>query len=311
MARKCLCDTLLDSEFVRHRLLLVPAAARWIWLSLAKAMSVSDDPGVLRFGCGLGLSSLVSRLVSVSETEAETELENLIAVGLLVRRGQDEIALPEVAPARSRRAEAARINGLKGGRPPKRQQDDAQRSMTMVLPGGRPDAQAGNPTASRSVSPVSTTTVDVSDISSSHQKPTAAPPKPTDGQPADIDAIGREAAEAAGLDHAAGQHTWGIVGQWLALGATRELILEVIEERRPAARQVWSLRYFDRAVREAADQARRTPAPSAMSQAEREARRRWNDDVNTWQDGHRRGAMPDLQAYLARAGVVAGATVAA
>jgi len=48
-----------------------------------------------------------------------------------------------------------------------------------------------------------------------------------------------------------------------------------------------------------------------MSEAEREARRRWNDDVNTWQDGHRRGAMPDLQAYLARAGVVAGATVAA
>lgn len=303
MARKCLCDTLLDSEFVRHRLLLVPAAARWIWLSLAKAMAVSDDPGVLRFGCGLGLSALVSRLVSVSETEAETELENLIAVGLLVRRGQDEIALPDLVPAWSKRAEAARINGLKGGRPPKRQQDQGQRTMTMVLPGGRSGAPDDNRMAPRSVSPVAAA-IAIKASSSSKQEPNASPST-------DVDAIGREAAEAAGLNDATGQHTWGIVGQWLAAGATREMILDVIEDRRATGVRVRSLRYFDQPVRDAIAQARRTPPPSAMSEAEREARRRWNDDITTWQDGHRRGAMPDLQAYLARAGVVAGATVAA
>jgi hypothetical protein len=283
MSRKCVCEQLLGSEFVQVRMKLVPAAARWVWLMLAKAMAVSDEPGVLRFGSGVGLFALVSAIASVSETEAETELGNLIAVGLLTRTADDMIALPAPQRAVSKRADAARINGLRGGRPRKTDAERAQSSLPLPLPGGADEKPNRNQTAAASVSPTTTSTS--SSVSSSCETETEWVP------------IAREACEAAGFNEASGLHTFGIVKEWITAGASRDLILEVIAAK--AGPHVRSLRYFDKAIREAVQTAKARPSAPAQPQWEREARARWNEAVEQWQLRSMVGVMPNLQAYLA------------
>lgn len=285
MARKCVCDNLMATEFVQVRLRLVPAAARWVWLMLAKAMAVSDEPGVLQFGSGVGLFALVSAIASVSETEAETEVQNLIGVGLLTRSEDGRIALPMPQKATSRRADAARINGLRGGRPKKADIERAQASLVLPLPGSADEKPNGNPTRAALVSPTTTSTS--SSVSSSSETETDWVP------------VARDACEAAGFDETSGLHTYGIVRDWMAAGATRDMILELIKRR--TTPKVRSLRYFDQAIREAIRMEAVRPAPvAAQPQWERDARRRWNDDVDAWQAYGRNGEMPNLQAYLAK-----------
>lgn len=289
MSRKCLCDQLLGSDFVQIRLRLVPASARWVWLMLAKAMAVSDEPGVLRFGSGVGLFGLVSAIASVSETEAETELENLVRVGLLVRSGEGEIAMPAPQQARSRRAEAARANGLRGGRPKRDGSDRGQAALPLAIPGGLSEKPRGNPAEPCLVSPTTTTASTVSSSSSESG--------------ADWVSVAREACDMAGFDEGTGLHTYAIVKDWLAVGATADLIFDVI--RRKGGRHVRSLKYFDAAVREAIQSGRTTSAsadPNAdKPQWEREARRDWNEAIAAWQAYGRNGAPPDLQAFIERA----------
>lgn len=285
MSRKCVCEQLLGSEFVQVRMKLVPAAARWVWLMLAKAMAVSDEPGVLRFGSGVGLFALVSAIASVSETEAETELGNLIAVGLLTRTADDMIALPAPQRAVSKRADAARINGLRGGRPRKAEAERAQSSLPLPLPGGAEEKPAGNQTVAASVS--STTTSTTNSVSSSSETETEWVP------------IARDACEAAGFNDASGLHTYGIVKDWVAAGATRALILEVIAAK--TGPHVRSLRYFNAAIREAIQVAKVRPTePAAQPAWERAARSDWNEAVDRWQAYGHKGAMPQLAEYLAR-----------
>jgi hypothetical protein len=249
-------------------------------------MAVSDEPGVLRFGSGVGLFGLVSAIASVSETEAETQLENLVRAGLLVRTAEEEIALPAALMPRARRSETARINGLKGGRPRKSAGPQGQTTLPLPILGGG----AAKPTETKSEPnwvPDSTTTTDSSTSSRSSEATNWV-------------SIAREACELADLDDATGLHTFGIVRDWLSQGATRALILEVIEARRGS--HVRSLRYFTRAIQEAVAtaSAQQAARPAPMSAREREARRQWNEDHDAWYVRGRRGPMPDLQTYLAR-----------
>lgn len=286
MSRKCVCEQLLGSEFVQVRMKLVPAAARWVWLMLAKAMAVSDEPGVLKFGSGVGLFALVSAIASVSETEAETELDNLIRVGLLVRTADDMIAMPAPQRAASKRADAARINGLRGGRPKKADAERAQSSLPLPLPGGAEEKPNENQTRPASVSPTTTASTSSSVSSSSETE--------TDWVP-----IARDACEAAGFNDASGLHTYGVVKDWVAAGATRALILEVITAK--TGSHVRTLRYFDKAIREAVQVAKaRPPEPAAQPEWERVARSDWNEAVDRWQSYGRKGAVPNLAEYLDR-----------
>jgi hypothetical protein len=62
---------------------LISPAARWLWLMLSDIMLTAPEPGVLQFGLVTGSPLEISKMVSMTETEVETELETIIKVGLI------------------------------------------------------------------------------------------------------------------------------------------------------------------------------------------------------------------------------------
>jgi len=120
MARRCPCDRLLAMLDDDVRLKTLPLATRMLWLILARYAVRQDDLRIPFSGI-----ARVSLLVSASETEVETQLEILIAEGLLIRDGAS-LRVP-LLDAGSARAAAARANGAKGGRPTKEAKAERER----------------------------------------------------------------------------------------------------------------------------------------------------------------------------------------
>jgi hypothetical protein len=247
MARKCDCSVILEAFETDPRLACLPLAVRALWLVLVRRMQALGQ-SVLVFGSEIPNPAEIAMMVPMAETELETQLAPLLARGLLVRREDGALESPLLA-GRMKRAETARINGLKGGRPRKDAAPAAQRSMPLPIAGGRAGVVAethGKPTEATMGSPAKLS-------SASPEKAEAQAGKPREViTPELVTRIGQAAAEAAGLDAARGTWTFGPVRQWLEAGADEALILATIAAvmARPNA-SPRGLGYFGPAVLEA------------------------------------------------------------
>lgn len=236
MGKRCDCGFVMQMFDNDARLVCLPLAVRALWLVLVRRMQEMGQSALV-LGSHIPEPSEVALLVRVSVTELETHLEPLLARGLLVRRADGALECPLLA-ARQSRAETARINGLKGGRPRKDGSAARQREMLMAVPGG-----AGAETQKPSAAQVGS----VAKLSSSSEEKAEAKPSLT---PELVRRIGEAAAEAAGLDPARGAWTFGPVRSWLEAGADEALILRVVRQvmGRPNPPQPQGLGYFGKAV---------------------------------------------------------------
>lgn len=223
MARKCDCSVILETFETDPRLACLPLAVRALWLVLVRRMQALGQ-SVLVFGSEIPNPAEIAMMVPMAETELETQLAPLLARGLLVRREDGALESPLLA-GRMKRAETARINGLKGGRPRKDGQPPAQRTMALPIAGGRAASVSethGKPTEAPMGSPAK--------LSSASPEKAVAEASGARGPVTQelVAQVGAAAAEAAGLDGARGTWTFGPVRQWLEAGADEALILATI-----------------------------------------------------------------------------------
>jgi hypothetical protein len=284
MARSSLIARLLASPQIDMKLRQVSAGARFTWLKVMQAMSESDVPDRLLLGPRTRLLPWLAGWAALTETEAETHLDELCEVGLLTREGPDGLGGPgsgwRGTGTSPRRAEAARINGLKGGRPRKSPLAAGQPSMLLPIPGGA-EASAEE---RRSCSPGFVGSVAIARASSSEKEAKLSSP---DGVTrADVEHAGQLAQEAAGLSGTDYRAVWG----WLKAGATAAVIVRVVEARMRAGAQPNHLGYFTKAVHEAIAAGAHKPASEAQAAAnaepadplERAATARYITDVQEW-----------------------------
>lgn len=249
MARRCLCARLLAALHEDPRLRTLPLATRMLFLLVAEAAAASPVSGVLPFR----ETRRVSLLVSASETEVQTALETLLAEGLLAEDPGGGLAVP-LLQALPPRAEAARRNGSRGGRPRKGETPEAayvrrQSDMLLTLPGGA--AAAAKPAESRDAKPVSPISSKLITQLSAVEVEGSARGTET----ADWIALGTELAEIAGMDGARGGYNYRPVQAWLnagiPAGVIRAAVTNAVAQRGYRPGQVYSLGYFNRVVEEA------------------------------------------------------------
>lgn len=254
MARRCLCDLLLDVLTSSPRLRTLPLAARMLWLELGRAALAMDDRRI-----PFGSASRVSLWVSAPEPEVETQMETLLSEGLLVRDG-DGLRLPLLDEAGdSPRAKASRINGSKGGRPPKRREPErAQREMMLPIQGGAAAAEEtqGNPSAVPSCAREGEAK---KKNSSSPSFSSSALREAREAASQEAKAVASELARLFGIGYSQPE----IAQEWMDAGWSAELIRRVgvafaQQEGRPA---VTSIRYLERQI--AQQSAAEAPMPQA------------------------------------------------
>lgn len=289
MARTCLCDRWLTRAAADMGFRALPALARLLWFDILAAAMVAAEKGRLRFPCPV--SDAVSRLVSRSETDIETDLAALVDLGWLDLDDDGRgVSLPGVQAATAR-VEAARSNGLRGGRPRKGETREAARDRrqgTMMLPiaGGTSETHG-------------TETEPNGESSRAAAKPIAIEAKQAADAREETNwvALGMELGEIAGLDAARGRWTCQDVQGWLAAGATPDMIRDVVRtvaaRPRRDGRPIGSLKFFDAAVRDAIDRAAPPPPPAARPTSGYEAAFR------RWKESGAQGAPPRLAEWQA------------
>lgn len=283
MAKACDCSVILEAYETDPRLLALPLAVRGLWLALVLRMR-RMGLSVLMLGSAVPNLRQIAMLVPMPETELETQLAALLEHGMLVRREDGTLESPLLA-ARQKRAETARINGLKGGRPRKDGSPPAQRSLMMPIQGGLGEADAktqGEPSAEGSVSPAKLA------------KP--AEEKAKQAVPDDWARVAQAAADAAGLDPARGTWTLGVVREWMAQGASEALILGVIGGVMGRARPpvVQQLGYFTKAIVEAiaAEGAAGPVAVRSAGAGDSEESKAWAETMRVYVANGCQGPMP-------------------
>lgn len=292
MARKCDCSVILEAFETDPRLACLPLAVRALWLVLVRRMQQLGQ-SVLVFGSEIPNQAEIAMMVPMAETELETQLAPLLARGLLVRRDDGALESPLLA-ARMKRAETARINGLKGGRPRKDGRPPAQRTMPLAIQGGRAAGFVethGKPNGAVSVSPAKLSSA------SSEEAEAAASAARVPVTPEQVQRVGLAAAKAAGLDPARGTWTLQPVRAWLEAGADEALILATIAavmERGNAAPR--GLGYFGPAVLEALAARPAAPAGSAPVQAWAESAEDFTARYLAWQRNGCQGRPPARRA---------------
>jgi hypothetical protein len=170
-----------------------------------------------------------------TEPSFETQIENLISVGLLCRDKDGAIICPVLETSRTR-ADASRTNGLRGGRPKKM---SGQTNVVRLDTSPRGDNSKTQP--EKTENPSKNRTIYLLKDSNSKVKVSSS-------ATTEFDEIGREAFEASGINPAISRPTWTIVQQWLADGADREMILDVIRTKTKSS--VTTLNYFTAAIKE-------------------------------------------------------------
>jgi hypothetical protein len=288
MAKACDCGFILEAFERDPRLACLPLAVRALWLVLVRRMQQLGQSGLV-FGSDIPNPREIAMMVAVSETELETHLEPLLARGLLVRRADGALESPLLA-ARQKRAETARINGLKGGRPRRDGAPVRQREMIMAVPGG---AAAG--VAETQEKPTADGFGSVSGSLAKLAKPSAEEEAKPAELPADWSRICDAAMDAAGFDAARWTGHCGKVAAWWRQGASEALILSVI--RRVMARGNVApshFGYFDSAMREAlaAEGARGVPVVASVVDASLQPADEFLAEVAAWENGGRMGRMP-------------------
>jgi len=245
MARRCLCDRLRQRIATDPRLVTLPMAAKWLWLSLAER-AAEHPGGVLPLGSPpFGFLAGIAMLIQAAETEIETQWETLVARGLALRDG-DAVVIPglEAAPGRSA---AARANGGLGGRPRKGETPEtarlrrAQTAMLLPVEGG-----AAKPSETQAEKPPTT---------SSNSESTGSGRAGNPAREVSHSALGAELAELAGLDPIRQRFDYAPVREWIQAGITpatlRRAFARVVERDTYVAGHIRTLRYFDKAVHEA------------------------------------------------------------
>ena len=277
MARRCVCRGLAPVVLHDPRMRLLPLAARALFMLLGDALAALPEPGVARVG-GRPLSLReIAFLVSVSGTDDETHLENLIgnlvSLGFVNRLDDGALAMQNLSFT-ARGADTSRRNGAAGGRPRRGETPEtarlrrAQTSLAMPIAGGRTEAretqETWNPETSHAGARTAAACLD------SQAKEASKQAAIEETQP-DALAIANEVAEVAGMDAARSMHDARPVMTWLAEGVAPELILEIVAKiaARPGYVVPRSLGYFSKAVREAAELVR--PAPAVPVDAARAA----------------------------------------
>lgn len=220
---------------------VLPPLVRLLLHELLAFAAAAPEAGRLRFP-GSVIAS-VSRLVSLSETEVETGLETLAAIGWVEHEAATNTLWMQGARANNARAEAARINGLRGGRPPKiRPGVPGQSTMMLPIPGGLAETHGTevkpNPESSRAVLPTTSCKEEVSNAR----------------EVAPWVVLGEEVVVAAGISQTAGADL-SFIRAWLKQGATAELILATVRTvaKRPTydGNRVHTLKFFDGPMQEA------------------------------------------------------------
>ena len=249
MGKRCACDRAFRRIEEDTQLRTLPLAAKMLWLQLARlAASTPGFTGVLQFGSDFGFLTSVAMSVTCAETEVEPNLAALERRGL-VRRGEDgtSLILSQVEPT-SARAEAARINGLQGGRRRKgetldERRERRQRELMLPIAGGAAETQAepkGETSRTRGTSTSTYESIDSGTVGTAREE-------------ADWVSLGHEVAAACGFEPRAGIKGFEPVRVWLRAGADPELILRVVRDRmdRRPPPHVSNLHYFTKAIEEA------------------------------------------------------------
>lgn len=284
MAKACDCSVILEAYENDPRLLALPLAVRGLWLALVLRMR-RMGLSVLMLGSAVPNLRQIAMLVPMAETELETQLDALLVHGMLVRREDGALESPLLA-ARQKRAETARINGLKGGRPRKDGTPAGQRSIMLPIAGGLGEADAkthGEPGADASVSPAK-----LAKPSEEKAKQAELP------APAEWNRICAEAMEAAGFDPVRWTGTCGWVATWWREGASEALILGTI--RRVMARgnvRPDGFKYFNAAIREAmAAEGAGQPVAVRSGAADSEESKAWAERMRVYVANGCQGPMP-------------------
>ncbi len=246
------------------RMRVIDAAARYLFLELARQAASLPEPGALKLGARGVSAREISLMVSMPETEVETHLETLLETQLLIRDAAGVLRIADLPAAASRR-------GV-GGRPrkgeTKQAYDARQRELRLlgVHAGGAASAAAENPGAetpeTRAETPLARAKLASFSSSSLEAKEAAA----AAASPPAWVLLGEKLAAIAGLDPARGAYGFEIVRHWLALpGASAEVIVEAVGRvaARPSYAPPRHLGYFAGAVTEAAHEAASAPAPPA------------------------------------------------
>lgn len=269
MARSCACDRLLTRAAGDFGFRALPMLARMLWFELLAAATAAPEKGHLRF---LGsVSDAVSRLVNRSETDVAADLDALATLGWLDRDDDGRgVWMPGMRSAVAR-AEAARANGSRGGRPLKGETKEAYRErkqghLALPIAGGRGETQE--------------TKTEPSDESSR----AAAKPIATEEEAAAARdtpswvSLAQDLAVIAGLDPARGGWNALPVKGWVDAGVPEDVIRETVRTTaaRPRAKPIGSLMYFNKAVMEAHERAApRDGLPEAVDAYDIEVLRPW------------------------------------
>ncbi len=268
MARRCICAdilALLDHANVRA----LPLTTRAVLIDVLRQIAASPTPGTIRFLRPVAES--VAVWLSIAVTEAETELGRLVELGFVVV-GADGKSLtsPRIKSAADR-SEINRINGLKGGRPPK-DRTPGQREIMLPIAGGKTEITKTDP---QSVSTASSSLKIANKKKEEAEEPRAW-----------VD-LGLELAATIGLERAHGFINCRPVETWLGMGLEPGQIRAVVAELAARGRHIAGLAYFTPAMRDLAQQAK-VAAPTARSISARE----FNETFERWNRGGRVGPAP-------------------
>ncbi len=275
MARSCACDRWFSraaSDIGFHAL---PHIVQLLWFRLAAAALGAEEKGHIRFPCSVAMA--VTGMLNRSGTEAASDLAALVDLGWVQLDADGRGLWMRGAKAGAARAEAARINGQRGGR---RRKDDtpetylARRQGHLPLPiaGGRLETQETETEPSAESSRAAAKPIAI------EEKQAAAAREKTD-----FVALGAELADILGLDPARGGHSYGLVKGWLDAGIPADLIRDVARQRAEKARasgmQIRGFLYLRDAVPEAHARAQaRTASTDRISDWDRyeaEVMRQW------------------------------------
>lgn len=293
MPKSCPCERLLARLDADVRLRTLPAAAQMLWVKMMRAALASPEVGLLRVGTEARFAMLVSIAVAVWETDVETHLPTLRNRGLVET---DETAgllrLPDAA-AEAARTTAARINGLRGGRPRKGETAEEalrRRQGAFLMPLPKPTEPNAESSRAR-----------LSDSDSEEQSELSVSPPREETEPADVAALGQELAGMAGLDAVRSAFVFQDVRAWLALGATPELLRRVVGEvagkARAQGKVIGSMRYFAAAVRDAVEAAQAPRVVLATEAYDDIDMGRYHNAVIAWTQDGCTGERPDITRY--------------
>lgn len=306
MARKSIEKAILDAvSDIRLQALGFEAIGIWVFLMNLIREIGTDGSVTFGFGRAPSLADVARIRFGMSETELKTHLETHCVTQLLAWDDATQTLSygPDQQP--SRRTLANRLNGAKGGRPPKNRvterTDPAQRNLPpMAIKGGK------SVTECKTHAPIAKAKAD----NDSYHKAKLVEPSA-----AEIDAvfnrIGPKAFDAAGFDPARDLQNWSAARQWAADGLRKGMtsdeiervvvaeVSRIAERQRSKGKPAPHMGYFGKAVCAAIAAGVIPEHPKTFAQ--QVAERDWEEAMREWVRAGGAGPQPALADYAAKA----------